>query len=113
MKREELTAMNTARQSRNRASWTAAGNEVPRRFGTVGNPESGVAAALCHRSPNSSRPASNFGDGSAKSAERETHGVPPLGGQAPHCPTRAGWAAPDRLKPGHRARRASFPIGFL
>jgi hypothetical protein len=51
------------------ASWTAAGSAAPRRFGTRGTlphfpnhrpPESGVAAALCHRSPNSCRVCATF-----------------------------------------------------
>ncbi len=44
------------RLSRHQTSWSAAGSEAPRRFGCLGRPpKSGVAAALCHRTPKSSR----------------------------------------------------------
>jgi len=37
--------------------WTAAGSEAPRRFQVPNGCKSGVAAALCHRTPKSSRTA--------------------------------------------------------
>ena len=47
------TRMNQRGLRRNRQFWTAAGSEAPRRFWKPPvSTESGVAAALCHRSPN-------------------------------------------------------------
>jgi hypothetical protein len=61
----------TARQSCNQTFWSAAGSEAPRRFYNVGRrSKSGVAAALCHRSPKSSRRMMIPGDCSAKRFEK-------------------------------------------
>ena len=59
-KQNEIEHGNAVDVERRGASWSAAGSEAPRRFrpggaggmfGTFRARESGVAAALCHRSP--------------------------------------------------------------